>query len=67
MVPEDTPDDLVELLEEHTAGCTRDPHLAETLGEDHVADDRPTSSDHSRQIMDTMHESFLELIEEADS
>ncbi|WP_152476729.1 tripartite tricarboxylate transporter substrate binding protein [Nocardiopsis salina] len=67
VVPEDTPDDLVELLEEHTAGCTRDPHLAETLGEDHVADDRPTSSDHSRQIMDTMHESFLELIEEADS
>lgn len=64
VVPSETPDDLVELLEGRTAECARDPQLAEALGEHYVADDRPTSSEHSREVMDTMHTSFLDLIEE---
>ncbi|WP_017588854.1 tripartite tricarboxylate transporter substrate binding protein [Nocardiopsis ganjiahuensis] len=63
----DTPDELVELLEGHTRSCAESPELAEAVGEDYVANDRPTSSDLSRQVMDAMHESFVALIREEES
>lgn len=67
VVPSDTPDDLVELLEGHIRDCAESPELAEALGEDYVSNDHPTSSDLSRQTMDEMHESFLSLIAEEES
>jgi tripartite-type tricarboxylate transporter receptor subunit TctC len=60
----DTPDGLVELLEGHTRSCVGSADLGEAVGEDYVVDDRPTSSELSRQVMDEMHRSFLSLIEE---
>ena len=67
LLPADTPDDLVELLEGHTRDCTESPQLSEAVGEDYVSNDHPTSSELSRRTMDKMHESFLELIAEEES